>query len=149
MRRWYQSQYKATGTNITRQHPYVTQTSREVENVKLDYSYKSEIPRCMIQDVMHAIQYPSIHLRRLLSHSELEVVCNTLAHLARFFIVRWSLSTVSQHESRSSCLMYVMRLACPLSILPIQLYPPTRLDLYRMILTPVAMTGKSKAPFST
>jgi len=62
-------------------------------------------------------QDPSIHLRRLLSHSELEVVCDTLAHSARFFIVRWSSSTVSQHESLSSCLTYVRRLACPLSIL--------------------------------
>ena len=62
--------------------------------------------------------HPSIHLRRLLSHSELEVVCDTLAHSARFFIVRRSSSTVSPHESRSSCSTYVMWLACPLSILP-------------------------------
>jgi len=36
----------------------------------------------------HQGHVPSIHLRRLLSHSELELVCDTLAHSARFFIVR-------------------------------------------------------------
>ena len=38
--------------------------------------------------------------------------------LDRFLIIRWSSSIVSQHESRSSCLTYDMRLVYPLSILP-------------------------------
>ena len=71
--------------------------------------------------------HPSIHLRRLLSHSELGVVCDTLAHSTRFFIIRWSSSTVSQHESRSSS----WRMWCGWIVLwaSFQLYPPTRLDV--------------------
>ena len=83
----------------------------------LGVSSKKWSPHPTSLQILKILHYPSIHLRRLFSHSELEVVCDTLDHSAWFLIIRWSLSTVSQHKSRSSCLTYVRRLACPLSIL--------------------------------